>query len=260
MIKLALLGATGRMGQRVISLLNTDERYHLTAAMTNRADPAFGGQITCRGETIDVGDELNADCDVLIDFSIAAGTMTHLDVCRSRGVAMVIGATGHSEDELSQIKTASGDIPILKATNFSVGVNLLLSIVGSVAKRLGDAYDIEIIEHHHNRKIDAPSGTAVSLLNEIVRSTDRDAQSDVVYGRSGETGVRPRRQIGVHAVRMGEIVGHHEICFSGPGETISLRHTAHSRDTFARGALEAAAWLNGRSPGLYSMGDVLGEA
>jgi 4-hydroxy-tetrahydrodipicolinate reductase len=258
MIRLALLGATGRMGRRVLDLLENDRRFELVAALAHRDDPAFGAAVGGPERSIVVSDTCDAPFDALLDFSIPAGTMAWLDQCVSRRAAMVIGATGHSEPQLKQISAAAGSIALLKASNFSVGVNLMLKVVADVANRLGDDYDIEIIEHHHAKKIDAPSGTAAALTDAIVESTGRDKSRDLVYGRHGETGMRPKRQIGVHAVRMGETVGHHEVHFSGPGETLTVRHTAHSRDTFARGALEAAAWIHNKPPGRYAMSDVLG--
>jgi 4-hydroxy-tetrahydrodipicolinate reductase len=255
--RLAVLGATGRMGARVLSLVEGDDRFEVVAALTNRDDPRFGAELRVGDRTITALDGCDGEIDVLIDFSVPVGTMSWLDRCRSAKTAMVIGPTGFSQDQLDEIAAAAKDTAILKASNFSLGVNLMTGLVADVARRLGDAYDIEIVEHHHNRKVDAPSGTAVTLTESIVEATGRDLAKDVVYGRSGETGARPARQIGVHAVRMGEIVGHHEVHFSGPGETVTIRHTAHSRDVFARGAIEAAAWVCGRPAGLYSMADLL---
>ncbi len=257
MIRLALLGATGRMGTRVLDLLADDDRFQLVAALTTPDDPRLGEQIRVADRSLTVTDACDAPIDVLLDFSVPAGTMSWLDRCQSACTAMVIGPTGHTEDELQRIEAAASSIAILKATNFSVGINLLLSLVGDVANRLGDAYDVEIIEHHHNKKVDAPSGTAVSLLDALIEATGRDRERDPIFGRKGNTETRPKTQIGVHAIRMGDTVGHHEVHFAGPGETISIQHTAHSRDTFARGALEAAAWIDTKPPGRYTMENVL---
>ncbi len=257
MIRLALLGATGRMGARVLHLLDDDGRFELAAALTGGDDPRLGAELRVAGKAVTVTDSCDAAFDVLLDFSVPAGTMAWLDRCLACGTAMVIGPTGHTAEELDRIRSASATIAILKATNFSVGVNLMLSLVGEVAMRLGDAYDVEIIEHHHNQKLDAPSGTAISLLDSLIAATGRDRDRDAIFGRHGDTGSRPRHQIGVHAIRMGDTVGHHEVHFAGPGETVSIQHTAHSRDTFARGAIEAASWVCGKPPGLYGMRDVL---
>ena len=257
MIKLALLGATGRMGTRVLHLLADDKRFQLVAALTSSSDPRFGEQIPIADRALTVADTCDAPFDVLLDFSVPAGTMTWLEQCQSAGAAMVIGPTGHTNDELQRIKAAASSIAILKANNFSVGINLLLSLVGEVAKRLGNAYDIEIIEHHHNKKVDAPSGTALTLLEALLEATGRNQSEHVIHGREGQTGAKPDRQIGVHAVRSGDVVGRHEIIFGGIGESITITHEAHSRDTFAKGALEAAAWIHDKPPGLYTMKDVL---
>lgn len=257
MIKLALLGATGRMGSRIVSLAADDDRFELVAALTAPNDPCLGETIRAGDKAIAVADTTDAAFDVLIDFSVPEGTVQWLDRCQGAGAAMVIGVTGYTEDQLRCIADASRQIAILQASNFSVGVNLLLSLVGEVARRLGDDYDIEIVEQHHGKKVDAPSGTALSLINTIVDATDRNREADVVHGRHGVIGERPPRQIGVHAIRMGDVVGSHSVHYSGPGETVTIQHVAHSRDAFARGALEAAAWMQGRRPGKYTMKDVL---
>ncbi len=260
MTKIAVLGATGRMGIRVLALLADDPRFELVAALTCREDSRFGDELHFGRRTITAADTCDAPFDVLIDFSAPAGTMQWIDHCQATGSAMVIGVTGYTHEQSDRIATASAKTAIVKASNFSVGVNLLLSLAGDIARRLGDAYDIEIIEHHHNQKVDAPSGTAMSLLDAIAGATGRDTERDVVFGRRGQTGARPRRQIGVHAVRMGDQVGRHELHFSGSGETLTISHTAHSRDTFAGGALEAAHWAHGKPAGMYTMRDVLADS
>lgn len=259
MIKLAVLGATGRMGTRVLDLLADDPRFEFVAAITGSDDPSLGNAVSSGSRTLTVKDECSTPFDVLIDFSVPAGTVHWLEQCVSTRSVMVTGVTGFSEQQLAAIQDASNQIAILRDSNFSVGVGVLKSLVKEAAKRMGNAYDIEIIEHHHNQKIDAPSGTAVSLADTIVQATGRDANADVIHGRSGRTGVRPPRQIGVHAIRMGGLIGHHEVHFSGPGETLTLTHTAHTRDTFARGALQAAAWIAPKPPGLYTMSDVVAD-
>ncbi|MCP4251612.1 MAG: 4-hydroxy-tetrahydrodipicolinate reductase, partial [bacterium] len=178
--------------------------------------------------------------------------------CFERGAAFVSGTTGLSEEQLLVLHLASEKVPVLWSANFSPGMNLLQRLAGVVARELGDGYGIEIVEAHHDRKVDAPSGTALSLAQAVVEATGRDLDQDLVFGRRGTTGSRPERQIGIHALRLGDEVGRHEIHFGGPGETIVLRHTAHSRDAFARGALKAARWIIGQPPGLYTMQDVAG--
>lgn len=247
MIRLAVAGAVGRTGSRVVELAAQDERFEVVAALTGSGCPELGNLVKAGACDVPVSDRLDVACDVLIDFSLPAGTMAWLEVCREHDIAMVIGATGHSEQQLAAIRDAGKQIRIVQASNFSVGIQALKGLVGKLAVELGDAYNIEIVETHHKSKIDAPSGTALTLADEILGATGR-TRGDVVFGREGMTGERPAGQIGVHAVRMGDVVGEHEIHFSGPGETITLRHRAHSRDAFAAGALRAAAQvLEGRS-------------
>lgn len=257
-VRLAVAGAMGRMGQRVIALAAGDPRFHVVSALTEPADPQLGRQVRVGDVTLIPEVRRTASCDVLIDFSVPRATLEHLADCVRDGVAMVIGTTGHDAGQLAAIEAASASVPLLHASNFSLGVNVLLSLVGRVARALGDDFDIEVVEAHHRRKADAPSGTALSLVDEILHATGRTRDSDVVYGRRGQTGARPARQIGVHAVRMGDVVGEHEVFFAGPGETVVLKHSALSRDTFAAGALRAAAWLSGRPAGRYHMTQVLG--
>jgi 4-hydroxy-tetrahydrodipicolinate reductase len=206
---------------------------------------------------VDLVAELRMDADVLIDFTLPEGTMAWLDRCIDHRLPMVIGVTGYEEEQLERIRTAAKSIPIVMASNFSIGINLLVELIGRAAAALGPDYDVEIIEAHHCHKVDAPSGTALSLVQAV--QSVKEAQGplgNVVFGRHGRVGARSKGEIGVHAVRMGELVGWHEVHFSGPGETLTLRHAAHSRDAFAAGALRAAAWVLGKAPGLYGMRDV----
>ncbi len=234
-----------------------DAGFEVAAALTLGDDPACGSSLQAAGRTVRPVSELETECDVLVDFTVAAGTVSWLSVCERRGIPMVIGATGHDDDQLLQIERAAAVIPIVKASNFSIGINVILSLVKRLAEGLGGKYDIEIVEAHHRHKVDAPSGTALALLKELRTTVGACAGGETIYGREGHTGERPYGQIGVHALRMGELVGRHEIHFSGPGETVTLQHTAHSRETFAAGALRAAEWIVSRRPGLYSMQDVM---
>ncbi len=242
MIRLTVAGAAGRMGRCVIDLVSRDSHFEIAAA-------------------IDLGERQSIpSCDALIDFTHAAGTMDWLTVCEAQRLAMVIGSTGHDERQQARIAEAARVIPIVQSANFSVGMQVVLGALARIAGELGSEYDVEIVETHHRHKIDSPSGTALTLLAEIQKNThqysDRKGAA-VVFGREGKVGERPKGQIGVHAIRMGDVVGQHEIHFSGPGETVTIRHTAQSRDTFAAGALRAAAWVVGKPPGLYSMRNVL---
>ncbi len=272
MIRLALAGATGRMGRCLLELALRDTRFEVVAGLT-KPGCAHAGQTQYLAEReVLITEALDATPDVLIDFTVADGTMAWLEVCQQRCIPMVIGATGHSGEQLERIRGATKRIPILNAGNFSFGIAAILEMIDPLVRTLGEGYDVEIIETHHRHKVDAPSGTSLAVVEAIRAARAKmksprvgksncpnpeDAEPGVIFGRRGECGERPIGQIAVHAVRMGEIVGQHEIHLSGPGETITIRHVAHTRETFASGALRAAAWIVGKSPGLYTMRDVL---
>jgi len=261
MIRLAVTGAAGRMGSRIIALAKNDQRFQLAAALERPGHPQIGqdaGEATGASRIgLPIRDRIDADFNVMIEFSQPAGTMHWLDECLARKRSILIGTTGHTPEQLAAIERAAGSIAVLKATNTSVGVNLMFKLAAEMAAALGDDYDIEIVETHHRFKKDAPSGTAISIRDAIVKATGRDANADVIYGRHGETGQRPPRQIGIHALRVGDTIGEHEVHFGSLGETLTLRHSAHTRDTFVTGALRAAAWLAGKPAGRYQMHDVL---
>lgn len=261
MTRIALAGAAGRMGKCIVRLIREGAAFELVAALERADSPAVGadcGEVAGIGRcNLPIQPRTAADFDVLLDFSTPAGTMQWLDFCASRDRPIVVCPTGHDDAQLARIRAVAARIAVLQSPNTSLGVNLMLRLVAEVAARLGDDSDIEIVEVHHRFKRDAPSGTAMALLRAIAEATGRDAATDAVFGRYGRTGERPRRQIGVHAVRAGDTVGEHEVRFGVLGETLSIRHVAQTRDTFARGALRAAAWLVGKPPGLYSMQDVL---
>ena len=257
MIELAVAGASGRMGRCTLELASRDERFVIAAALTDKDCPSCGSRMRLGDQELRVTRNLETPCDVLIDFTTAPGTMAWLDVCKQLKIPMVIGATGHDDAQLGGVREAADIMPIVKAVNFSIGVQLILEAAGRLARELGEDYDIEVTETHHRDKIDAPSGTALAIVDEILRTSGRIGDDRVVFGRHGETGVRPRGQIGVHSLRLGETVGQHEVHFSGSGETITLGHTVHSRETFAAGALRAAVWVIGKKPGLYSLRDTI---
>ena len=257
MIRLAIAGALGRTGRRVTELALGDARFRVVAALTSPHDRQIGEVVHGGDSSVTVTDSIPADCDVLIDFSLPEGTMAWLDWCQIRGTPMIIGVTGHSASQRERMDRAAAKIAVLHASNFSLGIAVLRGILGGLTKRLGEAYDVEIVETHHRRKADAPSGTALTLRDEIARARGRAGEETTVYGREGRVGERPVGQIGVHAVRMGDVVGRHEVHFSGPGETITFTHEAHSRDAFASGALRAAAWILGKPAGSYSLRDIV---
>lgn len=261
MVRLAVIGAAGRMGSRIIALANGDQRFQVVAALERADHPHLGqdaGEIAGTGRIgLPINDRTDADFDVMIEFSQAPATMRWLDQCIAAQRPILIGTTGHTPEQLAAIEAAARHIAVLKAANTSVGVNLMLKLVAEMAAALGEEYDIEIVETHHRFKRDAPSGTAIALRDSILRATGRNAARDVIYGRHGDTGQRPPRQIALHALRVGDTIGEHEVHFGALGETLTLRHTAHTRDTFVKGALRAAAWLAGKTPGRYHMHDVL---
>ncbi len=265
MTRLAISGAAGRMGQRITTLACQDDRFTVTAGFDLPEHSAIGQDI---GELAGIGSigqplrpvsdgQTGDGFDVLIDFSLPEGTMAALDLCLASGRAVVIGTTGHAEDQLERIAKAAQTIPVLHAPNMSVAMNVMFRIAGQVAAALGDEYDCEVVESHHRFKADAPSGSAMELLRQVCKATNRDPRTDAVYGRQGRTGERARGQIGMHALRVGDTVGEHDVHFGCLGETLVLRHVAHTRDTFVYGALRAAAWIGDKPIGLYSMQDVL---
>lgn len=261
MVKIAVAGAAGRMGGRILNLAAAQKNIEIVAALETPGHGSIGRDAgECGGMrklNLAVRDRVEQPFDVLIDFTSPDGTMHWLDTCLAAGAGIVVGTTGHSSAQLAAIEQAAARIAVLKAANMSVGVNLLLKVVGQVASALGSDYDIEIAETHHRFKADAPSGTALALRDSIVAATGRDAAADTVHGRHGQTGQRPRGQIGMHALRVGDTVGEHEVHFGCLGESLVFKHSAHTRDTFAAGALRAAAWLAGKPAGRYDMQDVL---
>jgi len=191
---------------------------------------------------------------VLIDFTRPEGTLAHVKHAR----AMVIGTTGFSAAQKKQIEEAARRIPIVMAANFAVGVNAVYKLAETAARILGDDYDVEIVEAHHRHKVDAPSGTALKLGEVLARALKRELPKVSRHGRHGDTGERPAKEIGFHAIRGGDIVGEHTVLFAGAGERVEITVRSQSRTTYAMGALRAAKWLRGKAPGLYDMSDVLG--
>jgi len=262
MIRLAINGAAGRMGQRLVVLGSGEPDLRIVAALEAAGNPAVGrdaGEVAGIGALgVKIETEWHVPADVMIDFSTPAGTLSRLADAVERRCAAVIGTTGLTAEQRGRLADASRAIPILHAPNMSVAVNLMFKIVGEVAAALGVDYDVEIVEVHHRYKRDAPSGTALRLAESIAGATGRDAVRDAVFGRHGDVGERGPREIGIHAVRGGDVVGEHTVSFMALGERLEITHRAHTRDTFARGALRAARFIAGKPPGLYTMQDVLG--
>jgi len=260
--KLVIVGAAGRMGRRIILLGIDAGWFDIIAAVERKGHPDIGkdaGLAASAGPlNIKLDSTFPAEADVAIDFSQAEAADETIDYCSKTGTALVLGTTGLTSTQHQKIRKASQKIPVIYGTNMSVGMNVLFSLVGKVAQMLGAEYDTEIIEQHHRFKKDAPSGSALTLAENICKATGKKFPDSLVYGRSGKDALRQKGAIGMHSVRGGDITGIHSVVFSTLGETVTLNHTAHSRDTFAYGALRAAKWLIGKKPGLYSMADVLG--
>jgi 4-hydroxy-tetrahydrodipicolinate reductase len=260
--KLVVVGAAGRMGKRILSLAIDAGQFDIIGAVERQEHPDIGKDagLVAAAETINVkiDSAYPVGANMMIDFSQPAAADKTIDYCLKNTVALVLGTTGLSNEQHRKIKAASAKIPLIYATNMSVGMNVLFALAGKVASMLGDEYDTEIIEQHHRFKKDAPSGSALTLAENICKATGKKFPDCITCGRSGKDALREESSIGVHAVRAGDITGKHDVIFSTLGETVTLSHAAHSRDTFARGALRAARWLVGKKPGLYSMTDVLG--
>lgn len=261
-ISLIINGAAGRVGKRLLALSKETDAFRLVGAVDYPQHPDLGKDAGCLAGIENIGVPLSAKlegkADVVIDFSLPQAADATIRFCESSGTALVLGTTGLSNQQLTSLSAAAAKVPIVQATNMSLGMNLLFALVGKVAKALGAEYDVEIVEAHHRFKKDAPSGSALSLAEAVCRDTGRSFPGSLTYGREGKEALREKGTIGVHAVRAGDIVGRHSVIYSTIGETITIEHNAHSRDTFVRGALQAARWVAAQKPGLYNMLDVLG--
>jgi 4-hydroxy-tetrahydrodipicolinate reductase len=263
-MRIAVVGADGRMGRMLIEATLKDAQASLAAAFDRPGSPAIGrtaGELVGLPCDVVVSDDFSgqiARADCLIDFTRPEGTLEHLRICREKGVAMVIGTTGFEAGGKSEIAAAAKDIPIVFAPNMAVGVNLVFKLLDTAARILDQGYDIEIVEAHHRHKIDAPSGTALRMGEVVAAALGRDLKDCAVYGREGVTGERDPSTIGFATVRGGDIVGDHNVMFCGLGERVEIAHRAGSRMPYALGSLRAARFLAGKKNGLYDMQDVLG--
>ena len=255
-MKVAIVGAGGRMGRTLIEGVLADRELELAAALDAPGVPAIGQAAGALRISADLG--ALAGAEVLVDFTRPEGTLAHLEACLRLGKRMVIGTTGFAEAQARRIAEAAKRIPIVMSPNFAIGVNVVFRLAQTAAKALGDAYDVEIVEAHHRHKVDAPSGTALKLGELVAQALGRDLGQVATHGRHGDTGERPAKAIGFHAIRGGDIVGEHTVIFAGSGERVEVAVRSQSRSTYAAGALRAAKWLAGRGPGLYDMFDVLG--
>ena len=262
MVRLLVNGAAGRMGRRIIALACESDDLTVVGAFEMAGHPDLGkdaGTLAGVGELgVPVEERRDIEADAAVDFSLAEGALEMIPWCAEQGIALVVGTTGLGEEGDRRIDEAAKVIPCLLAPNMSLGVNVLCKVVEDVSRALGDAYDVEIVEAHHNRKKDAPSGTALRLGECVVKGLERDLAEVAVHGREGMVGERTQAEIGFHAVRCGDVVGEHTVIFGGLGERVEIRHVATSRDTFVRGALRAARTLASKAPCRYSMADILG--
>lgn len=261
MTKIAITGAAGRMGARLVAVGHADKELKILGAIER---PESDQQARDAGEVAGIGAiglpityDLKPTPQVLIDFTAPSSTRHWLKTCRDRGIAMLIGTTGLQEPDHAAIDRAAELIPVLQTPNTSLGVTVLFKIAAEVAKLLGDDYDIEIVESHHNKKKDAPSGTAAGLAEAILQATKK-TKDELDYGRHGDEALRQRGRIGMHSLRLGDVVGQHTAYFAAQGERLELTHIATNRDTFVHGALRAAKWLAAQKPGRYTIADVLG--
>lgn len=256
MIKIIITGATGRMGLALSSAAKKDESIQIGGAVESKGHPAIGSTFFEHGTKItdDLSTVLNK-ADVVLDFTLPEATMEYIDICQKVKKPMVIGTTGFSHDQMAHLKQSAKFIPILYSANMSYGMNLLFKVMAEIAKDLSD-YDVEILEAHHAHKVDAPSGTAKRLAEIIAQARALELEDVACYGRKGKVGARKKEEIGIMAIRAGDIVGDHTIIFAAGSERIELIHRVHSREAFAQGALKAAKFLVGKDPGLYSMLDI----
>jgi len=265
MVRAIVAGAAGRMGKRIINAISVTEGITLAGAFERPDHPDVGKDAGVVAGMTELSVEIKASLegiidkgDVLIDFTVPEATYTNMKLVSQKDIAMVIGTTGFSEEMMNKIRDMARNIRCVMAPNMSIGVNVMFKIVSELGKILGNEYDVEILELHHRFKKDAPSGTALRLAQILANVRGIDLDEMGTYGRKGITGERKKDEMGLHAIRAGDITGEHTVIFGGIGERIELTHKAHSRDNFARGAVRAAIWVIDQPAGLYDMQDVLG--
>jgi len=265
MTAIAVAGAAGRMGKILIEAVAVNPNTTLVAALEHGGSSLLGadaGELAGIGKNgVAVTSDLGAvieQVDVLIDFTIPQATLSNIEICSKAGKAIVIGTTGFTPEQQATIDAAAEVISVCKASNYSTGVNLCFKLLETAAKVLNEGYDIEIVEAHHRHKIDAPSGTALSMGEVVADTLGRDLRQVAVYGREGQTGAREDDTIGFATVRGGDVVGDHTVMFMADGERVEITHKASSRMSFARGAVRAADWMASQQAGMYDMQDVLG--
>lgn len=265
MLKIAITGASGRMGRALIEAVQSSSEADLTLATVSPSSSLVGsdaGEVAGQGKlgvslTPHLQEGLD-NVDVVIDFTTPEATLSHLSQLAGTNTAMVIGTTGFTSAQMAELRAYSEQMPVVFAANYSVGVNLSLQLLRTAARVMGEGADIEVMEAHHRHKVDAPSGTALRMGEAVAETLGRDLAECAVYGRQGQEGPRKKDTIGFATVRAGDIVGEHTVMFATEGERLEITHKASSRQTFARGAVRAAVWLAGQGNGLYDMEDVLG--
>lgn len=261
-LDVAVGGACGKMGERILAVLAGEAGCRLAAAIEREGHPGAGKDVSDtlggakRGVVLET--RLAKKADVLIDFSHFSATGARLAECVKLGVPILVGTTGLEPGTREALQAAGKKIPVCVASNVSIGANLVFRLAAEAAKVLGDAYDVEIVEAHHRLKKDSPSGTALTLAQRVAAALGRDLEKERRDGRRGDVGARTRSEIGIHAVRGGDVIGDHTVHFMGLGERIEITHRASTRDTFARGAVRAACWLAGAKPGFYRIEQALG--
>lgn len=264
-VPVVIAGAAGRMGRMLVTLAAGDPALAIRAGYEAPGHRDAGTDLGRIAGIPDVGVPLatglpagRLDGTVLIDFTAPEASLAHLRAAAEQGFGVVLGTTGFTADQQKQVEQLATKVACMQAPNMSLGVTVLLGLVEQAAKLLGAGFDIEISETHHRRKKDSPSGTALALARSAAAGRSARLEDWAIYGREGMVGERPAEQIGIMALRGGDVVGDHTVYFYGTGERVELSHRAQSRECFAAGALRAAAWLGGRAPGLYTMRDVLG--
>ncbi len=264
MIRIAIMGASGRMGKTLVQAVSESDQVKLAAGIVEPSSSLVGvdlGELAGIGKNaLLVADSLESvvnDFDLLIDFTAPAATLANAAFCAANGKAMVVGTTGLSDSDKAALAAAAEQVPVVFAPNMSVGVNVCFRLLELAAAALGDDYDVEIVEAHHRHKVDAPSGTALGMGEVVAKALGRNLKEVAVYGREGHTGARKPETIGFATLRVGDVVGDHTVVFGNEGERVEITHKASSRMTFAKGAVRAASWLESKSAGLYDMQDVL---
>ncbi len=264
-IKIAVAGAAGRMGKTLIEAVKMNPLTELGAAIEHTSSPMLGYDATEQaglGQSgIIIGSDLSAvinDFDVLVDFTAPVATVANALLCAAANKKMIIGTTGCTSEDQASIADSASQSAICMASNFSTGVNVCFKLLKDAAEILGDDYDVEIVEAHHRHKVDAPSGTALSMGESVADGLGRDLSKVAVYGREGQVGARTAKEIGFSAVRGGDVVGDHTVMFLADGERVEISHKASSRMSFGRGAIRAAVWISTQEAGLFDMQDVLG--